>query len=71
MMLPTYHYCAQQQYHEYDCGRGGKVGDSEVFSGDYINIRVNGNGFTSGQTYTVQIMYIPAGIIICEKSFTR
>jgi len=47
------------------------AGDSEVFSGDYINIRVNGNGFTSGQTYTVQILYIPTGIMICEKAFTR
>ena len=47
------------------------AGDNKVSAGDYISIRINGNGFTTGQTYKVQILYIPTGNKVCEKAFSR
>jgi FlaG/FlaF family flagellin (archaellin) len=47
------------------------AGNDKVSNNDYIVIRAIETGFISGKTYTVDVIHIQTGSVICEKTFTR
>lgn len=46
------------------------AGDNKISTGDYLSW-TSLSGFTSGSTYKIQIIYVPSGSVVCEKTFTR